>query len=394
MIEKKKKSPNAEHLKWAMECQRAAPTRNLLSLASAHLRLAHKDLDTDPFLLNCMNGTLDLRTGELRPHSAGDYITKMINVAFDTNAQCPRWEAFLFEIFEEDLELISFVQRALGYSITGDVSEQVFFICYGTGANGKSTLTTLMTMLLGDYTTIAAPGLLVAKKHDSHPTELADLFRVRFVSTSEVKTDARWDEERIKMLTGGDTVKARKMREDFWEFTPSHKIWISVNHRPATADNSYGFWRRVKMIPFTVTIPKEKQDPKLLDALKAEMPGILAWLVRGCLAWREQGLGSARVVEEATESYRNPQNDLDGFLAQCCVKDSSMRVKAGELYAQYTKWCSGQSVRPLRQTDFGKRMKGLGWDTVKASINFYTGLGLRTDSDEVDEVIPALECYS
>jgi len=363
--------------------------RSLLKLASSHLVLHHRELDADTFLLNCRNGTLDLRTGKLKPHSPGDYLTKMLSVEYDPHAHCPRWEAFLAEIFEGNLELIGFVQRALAYSITGDVSEQVFFICYGTGANGKSTLTTLMTMLLGDYATIAAPGLLIAKKHDSHPTELADLFRVRFVSTSEVKTDAKWDEERIKMLTGGDMVKARKMREDFWEFAPTHKIWISVNHRPATADSSYGFWRRVKMIPFTVTIPKERQDPKLLEALKAEMPGILAWLVRGCLEWREKGLGSCKVVDEATDAYRNPQNDMEGFLAVCCVKHDLMRVKAGELYGRYTRWCAGQQVRPVRQTEFGRRMTSLGWETIKASVNYYIGLGLNPDSEEVNDLEPA-----
>nr|WP_320132152.1 phage/plasmid primase, P4 family [uncultured Holophaga sp.] len=381
----KKKKARKEHLQWAMECQRAAPTRNLLNLASAHLRLDHTELDAKPFLLNCLNGTLDLQTGKLRAHSPEDYLTKMLNVKFDPDAQCPRWKAFLFEIFGGDQELIDFVHHALGYSITGDVSEQVFFICYGTGANGKSTLTTLMTMLLGGYAAIMAPGLLVAKKNEAHPTELADLFRIRFASTSEVKTDAKWDEERIKNLTGGDIIKARKMREDFWEFNPTHKIWISVNHRPSTTDSTYGFWRRVKMIPFTVTIPKEKQDPKLPEALKAEMPGILAWLVLGCLQWREKGLGSAKVVEMATEAYRNPQNDLEGFLAQCCVNQDSVKVQAQDLYRRYAKWCAGQRVTPLRQSEFGRRMATLGWKTTKRSVNYYDGLGLKVDSDEVED---------
>jgi len=343
------------------------------------------ELDSNRFLLNCMNGTLDLRTGRLRAHAPLDYLTKMLNVEYHADAKCPRWEAFLLEIFDGDQELIDFIHRALGYSITGDVSEQVFFICYGTGANGKSTLTTLMTMLLGGYATVAAPGLLIAKKHDAHPTELADLFRARFVSTSEVKTDAKWDEERIKMLTGGDTVKARRMREDFWEFTPTHKIWISVNHRPSTADSTYGFWRRVKMIPFTVTIPKERQDPKLLEALKAEMPGILAWLVQGCLQWREKGLGSAEVVDKATAAYRNPQNDLEGFLSVCCAKHELLRVQAQDLYRRYVQWCAGQSVRPLGQTEFGRRMKVLGWETTKISVNYYIGLGLKSESESDGE---------
>lgn len=301
----------------------------------------------------------------------------MVNLDFDPAAKCPRWDAFLRQIFNEDEELIGFLRRALGYSITGDVSEQVFFICYGTGANGKSTLTNLMALLLGEYATVMAPGMLVAKKHEAHPTEVADLFRVRFASTSEVKTDARWDEERIKMLAGGDKIKARRMREDHWEFDPTHKIWISVNHRPSTADNTYGFWRRVKMIPFTVTIPKQEQDPRLLESLKAEMPGILAWLVRGCLEWREKGLGSAPAVDAATEAYRNPQNDLDGFIEACCERHELLRVQAKDLYQRYVQWCSEQGARPLRQAVFGQRMKGQGWETVKVSVNYYEGLGLK-----------------
>lgn len=374
-------------MKWAMECQKASPTRNLLTLASGHLRLDHDELDSDPFILNCLNGTLNPTTGLLQPHSPEDHLTKMINVEYRPDALCPRWEAVINQTFAGDQELIEFIQRALGYSITADVSEQAFFICYGTGANGKSTITTLMTMLLGDYATVAAPGLLMARKNDAHPTELADLFRVRFASISEVKADAKWDEERIKMLTGGDPIKARKMREDFWSFTPTHKFWISVNHRPSTVDNTYGFWRRVKMIPFTVTIPKERQDPHLLEALLAERSGILAWLVRGCLQWREKGLGSARAVDAATESYRNPQNDLEGFLALCCVKDPYLRVQASELYRRYAQWCDGQHVSPLRQTDFGKRMKALGWETTKISVNYYIGLDLKQNQEAVKALL-------
>ena len=342
-------------------------------------------LDANPFLLNCLNGTLDLSTGKFRAHAPTDYLTKMLNVEYHADAQCPRWEAFINEIFGDDQDLIGFVHRALGYSITGDVSEQVFFICYGTGQNGKSTLTGLMTMLLGNYAAVAAPGLLIAKQHENHLTEIAALCGARFVPTSEVKTDAKWDEEKIKMLTGGDLLTARRMREDLWQFTPTHKFWIPVNHRPSTADNTCGFWRRVRMIPFTVTIPKEKQDKNLPEALKAELPGILAWLVRGCQQWRLHGLGMAMAVEMATESYRNPQNDLDGFINQCCVKGGLLRIQAQALYNRYEQWCRDQHVRPLRQTEFGKRMKGLNWETTKISVNYYVGLCLKPEVEEDDE---------
>lgn len=380
------KNPRLEHLRWAQSCQKASPTRNLLALASSHQRLNHGLLDADPFLLNCRNGTLDLSNGRLRPHSAKDLITKIVDVDYNESAACPRWVSFLNEIFNGDTETINFVHRGLGYSITGDVTEQCFFICYGTGANGKSTISTLMTKLLGDYAATLPPGLLIARKHDPHPTELASLYRARFTTTSEVKTDAKWDEERIKMLTGGDPIKARRMREDFWEFNPTHKIWISVNHKPATADSSYGFWRRVRMIPFSVRIPEIDQDPKLLERLLAEMPGILTWLVQGALLWKENGLGSAKSVEEATDSYRNPQNDLAAFVEACCQKGNGLRIQAKLLYERYSQWCASERARPLRQVEFGQRMQGLGWGTTKISVNFYEGLALNPQPDESEDI--------
>lgn len=385
MKTKKKKKTKIQQslLQYAIECQKASPTRNLLSLASPHLRLNHMELDANPFLLNCKNGTLNLHRGELKSHSPSDYLTKMIDIEYDANAKCPRFEKFLFEIFDGDRDLIDFVQRALGYSITGDVSEQCFFICYGTGANGKSTLTALMTILLGDYAVVAAPGLLITKQHENHLTEIADLCGARFVPSSEVKTDAKWNEEKIKMLTGGDPISARRMREDLWRFYPSHKFWIPVNHRPITVDSTYGFWRRVKMIPFIVTISKESQDSHLLEALKSEMPGILTWLVQGCLLWQKHGLGSARAVDMATEAYRCPQNDIEGFIAHCCLKDPILRIQAQTLYKRYVKWCGEQKVKPLRQPDFGSKMKLLGWNTTKSSVNYYIGLCLNQESDEV-----------
>jgi len=363
----------------------------MMSLASSRLCLDPLKLDIDPYLLNCRNGTVNLLTGELKTHNPDDYITKMADVEYDINAKCPRWEAFIEEIFDKDYELIGFIRRISGYSITGDVSEQAIPICYGGGQNGKSTYITAMSTLLGDYAVTMPPGLLTVKKHDAHPTEFADLFKARFASTTEVKTDAKWDEERMKMLSGGDMIKCRKMREDFWEFPPSHKMWISVNHKPTTVDNTYSFWRRIKMIPFTVTILPEKQDKNLSVVLKSEMSGILNWLIRGCLEWKENGLGSAKAVDTATDSYRNPQNDIDGFITACCVKDVTKQVQAGELYGRYSKWCDEQKVRPLGQVAFGKRMKALGWETTKISVNFYMGLRLRVDSDDVEDIFSPVE---
>jgi len=370
-----------DYITWALRCQTHASTRNVLKDAACHIQAQPDDFDADPYLLNCHNGTLNLHTGKLQPHQPADLLTKMANVSFDEGAQCPRWDRFLMEIFLGDDELIRFIQRALGYSLTGSVDEQVFILCYGKGANGKSTLIGLVEKMLGDYAMTAAPGLLVAKKYEAHPTELADLFRTRFVATSEVKTDARWDEERIKQLTGGDKIKARRMREDFWSFEPTHKIWLSANHRPATADNTLAFWRRVKMIPFNATFQGEQRDNSLLMTLMAEAPGVLAWMVRGCLDWQKNGLGSAAAVEVATNTYRQLSDEIQIFVDECCTKTATARIKARELYLAYVHYFEQRHERVQSETNFGQRIRDLGFEVKKSGGMFYLGLELNPTMD-------------
>ena len=370
-----------DFITWALRCQAHSVTQNVLNDAACHLPAQPGDFDADPFLLNCQNGTLDLHTGKLQPHRPADLLTKMTNVSFDEGAQCLRWDRFLMEIFLGDVELIRFVQRGMGYSLTGDVSEQVFFLLYGTGANGKSTLTGLVEKMLGDYAMTAAPGLLVAKKNEAHPTELADLFRSRFVATSEVKTDARWDEERIKQLTGGDKIKARRMRENFWSFEPTHKIWLSTNHRPATADSTHAFWRRVKMIPFNATFQGEQRDNTLLATLMAEAPGILAWIVRGCLDWQNNGLGSAAAVEVATNTYRRLSDEIQVFIDESCTRTTTGRVRAGILYSAYVHFCEQRHERVQSQTIFGSRIRDLGFEVKQSGGMHYLGLELNQTTD-------------
>lgn len=377
-----KKSPDRLYLIWAHDCQRYSTRKNLLGVAASHMTLKHDQLDVDPFLLNVLNGTIDLKTGQLRPHRPEDFITKIAPVHYDPEARCDLFLQFLNQIFKADDELIAFVQRAIGYALTGSVREQVFFLLYGTGANGKSTFMELLVAGLGDYAIAAPPGLLLKKKHEGHPTDLADLFGARFVTTSEVKTDARWDEERIKSLTGGDTIKARRMREDFWSFSPTHKIFISTNHKPATNDSSIGFWRRVRMIPFTTTIPEDQRDPKLLDKLKAELPGILAWAVRGCLEWQRLELGTAAAVEKATADYRAESDQVAEFLQDSCELGPSYKVQAKALYTVYYDWCNGRKEAPNSVKAFGTRMRELGYATIKSSTTFYQGLRLANRADD------------
>ena len=375
------KTPEEVFKDFAKNSQKYSIRKNLLGIAASNSEAKIDQLDCDPFLLNVENGTIDLRTGKLRPHRADDFITKLAPIKFDPDASCPRFEAFLDQIFDGDQELIRFLQRALGYSLTGVATEQVFFLLFGTGANGKSTLMELLALGLGDYALAAPPGLLLAKKWEGHPTDLADLFGARMVITSEVKTDACWDEERIKRLTGGDTIKARRMREDFWSFQPTHKIFLSTNHKPATNDSSIGFWRRVRMIPFTVTIPEEDRDPNLLTQLKGELPGVLAWAVRGCLMWQQKGLGSCSAVDKATAAYRAESDQIASFVEECCQLGHLHEAQAQLLYRAYLDWANARKEPSFSIKVFGSRLREMGFTPTKSSSTYYLGLRLKPVPD-------------
>ena len=374
---KKGKSANARYREWARDCQKATTTDHILTLARSRLLLDPEKFDADPWLLNCQNGTVDLQTGELHSHQAEDMLTMMAGTTFDPQARAPLWGAFLDRILGGSEELVNFVQKAAGYSLTGLTTEQVFFVLYGTGANGKSTFTGVFTQAMGDYGKALPRGLLTAQKFEAHPTILADLFRVRMAVSSEVKAGSEWDEERIKALTGGDMIKARRMREDFWEYSPSHKIWLATNHQPLAKDNSEGFWRRLRMVPFTVTIPEQERDPMLMEKLRAELPGILAWAIRGCLAWQAEGLESPDEVRAATRDYRDRQDPFGRFLAGCCNLNGDARVQASDLHKAYEQWARASDEKPLSSKELAAVMQERGFQSKKSSVQLYTGLCLR-----------------
>jgi putative DNA primase/helicase len=346
--------------KWARQCENRARLENMVKLAEseAPITVRSSDFDTDPWLLNVSNGTVDLRTGELREHRREDLLTKLAPVTYESTARCPTWLAFLDRIMASNRDLTDFLQRAAGYALTGDVREQVLFFLYGEGANGKSTfLNTLMTVLGKDYATQSAPDLLVQSK-DRHPTELADLLGVRFLASIEVADGKRLAEALVKQLTGGDRVKARFMREDFFEFNPTHKIFFAANHRPEIRGTDHAIWRRILLIPFAVIIPEGEQDKQLPEKLKAEYPGILAWAVRGCLAWQREGLGIPATVKAATGQYRAESDTLSQFLADCTRP--GRQVQARELYKAYQSWVesTGRDKQDiLSLTRFGNALK-------------------------------------
>jgi len=373
---KKKKSNAARYREWARDCQRATTTGHVITLARSRLQVEPEQFDADPWLLNCKNGTLDLHTGQLRPHEAKDMLTMMAGTSFDPLAKAPLWEAFLHRIFGGNTELESFMQKAAGYSLTGLTTEQVFFVPYGAGANGKSTFTGTLAEAMGDYAKALPRGMLTAQKFEGHPTSLATLFRVRMAVSSEVKAKTEWDEEKIKALTGGDKISARRMGEDFWEFTPTHKLWLSVNHQPISRDNSEGFWRKLLMVPFTVKIPEEERDRDFPKKLRPELPGILAWAVRGCLAWQREGLETPGEVRDTTREYRDRQDPFGRFLAEVCdLKGGD--VQASSLHTAYEIWCRVNKEKSLSTKELSEEMLERGFQKKKSDKNYYRGLALK-----------------
>jgi putative DNA primase/helicase len=340
-----------------------------------------EQLDRDPWLLNVRNGTLDLRTGLLRPHTQADLLTKMAAVEYHPGAECSRWLAFLDRIMARSRQLIDYLQRVVGYSLTGDVSEQCLFFFHGSGANGKSTFLKTSKDILGDYALQAVSELLMAKNTEAHPTERADLFGRRFVATIETDDGKRMAESLMKQLTGGDSVRARRMREDFWEFDPTWKIFMAANHKPVIRGGDFAVWRRIKLVPFTVTIPDREKDKNLLDKLKGEWPGILAWAVQGCLLWQREGLCEPEEVREATAAYQAEQDQVQAFLDECCFVHSTAKAAAGALYDAYVAWSGDRHMTPKA---FGQRLQEKGFEPTRlhGGARAYAGIGLHARAEK------------
>lgn len=383
----------------ASESARAIGAMIRLSRSEPTVPVRPTDLDRDVWALNVANGTLDLRTGVLRPHLREDLLTRLAPVAFDPTAACPMWEAFLEEIMGKK-HLVEYMQRVVGYALTGSVIEQVLWVLYGEGANGKSTfLNTVITMLGDLYAMQAVPELVMARSSEAHPTERADLFGRRLVACVETEQGRRLAESLVKQLTGGERVRARRMREDFWEFDPTHKLFLVTNHKPTILGDDKGIWRRVKLLPFTVTIPDAKKDPALPEKLKAELPGILAWAVRGCLEWQRNGLGHPPEVEEATKEYRAEMDTVGAFLAECCVTGlDEFRVRKTDLYAAFASWAAKSGDAGIGRNDFNRRLAEIGYKTKRSASNGaeqWHGLALRSEVDAAERrALPAQQDWT
>jgi len=383
--------------RWALYCQRQKVMAATINLAWSEpgVGVVAGDFDRDPWLLNCPNGTVDLRTGDLRPHNRENLLSKLTLCDYEPTAHCPRWRKALELIFAGDAEMISYIQRALGYSLTGDTGLQAIFLCHGKGRNGKNTVLDTVRAILHDYATVAAPRILLAAGQNDHPTALADLMGRRFVPTSEVDKGERMAESLVKRLTGDRTIKARFMRQDPFEFAVTFKLWMLANARPEIKGRDEGIWSRIKLIPFEVFIPPEKRIPNLSEILVAEEgPGILGWIVQGAVDWRRDGLQDPRKVTEAMESYRAEQDVLADFLADCCVSHlaneclfDKVRVRATELYVRYQDWCKESGEKDvLSKRLFGQELSDRGYTLIPSNgVHYRYGLELK-DRDERGKV--------
>lgn len=365
-------------VKWALASESEKRLQAMVALArsEAGIATAVESLDQDQWLLNVANGTIDLRSGKLRAHNPDDLITRMIHTDYDPDATAPRWDAFLYEIMDGDKSLIGYMQRLVGYTLTGDVSEQVMPFLHGFGANGKTTFLNAVLNLMGPYAKQGDPQLLMTRSSDAHPTNMADLQGSRMVACSEVDDGRSFAEATVKQLTGGDQIKARFMRADFFEFAPTHKLWFSANHQPIVKGTDYAIWRRIRLIPFEVTIPEGVRDRDLPAKLRAELPGILAWAVRGCLGWQAGGLQEPERVRAASDAYRTEMDVIGQFIDEACVVDPAAEVEAKRLYGTYGDWCEASGLKACAMQSFGRRMKERGYDKRRSTGGRYRYRGI------------------
>ena len=331
-----------------------------IAKTQSQISVAHDQLDADPWLLNCTNGTIELKTGGIHSHRRSDLLTKIAPVQFDPQAKCPTWDRFLARCLGEDKELMHYIQKLVGYSLTGVVSEHVLIFNYGAGRNGKSTFTSTLHAMLSDYAAVAPRKLLFKSRNERHETELTVLHGKRFVTCSEVEEGQAFDEALVKDLTGGDSITARRMREDHWEFIPTHKFWLNGNHKPIVHGSDEGIWRRLRLAPWETIIPAAEIDKALGDKLRAELPGILAWAVRGCQLWQREGLEPPLSVVSATRTFRDENDVLGEFFRLHTVFCSDGVVSRRALRVAYEEFCKDNGIEALGARRFAGRLRERG----------------------------------
>ncbi len=389
--------PNGEEksqvLSWLGKSESHAKLTAMLSLARAKLSVIPDSLDSDPWLFNVQNGTLDLRTGEIRPHDRADMITKISPVEYRPFEECPKWKKFLEEILLGRQEVINYLKRFLGYCLTGLTREQLFVIAWGLGENGKTVIANVLLHIFGDYAGEFPTESLMVRKNEGIPNDLAALRGCRLAMFAESESGQRLAESRLKSLTGGDLVAARYLYGEFFSFTPQCKLILRTNHRPHIRGTDHAIWRRVSLIPFEYKVPADKKNAQLTEELKAEASGIFNWLIEGCMNWQQEGLKQPVMIEEATEDYRQEEDVLGDFLKQKTATDVSGRTQSKTLYDAYVGYCQANGLHELSQKAFSMTLEERGMKKIKAKNgNYWHGILLQlseaTSSQEDQDEIP------
>jgi putative DNA primase/helicase len=375
----------------AKRSERASELSAMVDLAQSMIGIESKDLDSDPFVFNCRNGILDLRTGQLRKHDPGALLTNLSPVEYIKDAPCPRWQQFLEEVFAGKKKLISYMQRALGCALTGVPEKAVFFLI-GNGDNGKTTMLEVFRYIIGEYAWVAEINLLMQRAtNNEQQYAVAALEGKRFVTTSEAKEGEQLNEAKLKEITGRQTLQARNPYGSPFQFYPQYKLFVDANYKPVVQGTDDGIWGRLQAIPFNVKFavePKEGElpmDKQLPATLRAEASGILAWAVEGCLQWQRHGLGVPTVVQEAVTAYREEMDFVAEFIAECCIEDPAAETSSTDLYPRFVQWNRQRGVwRPLPSPVFGARLEGKGFKAERTkTYRFRRGLRMKPLGEDV-----------
>jgi putative DNA primase/helicase len=342
------------------------------------LNIKCDDLDINPWLLNVQNGTIDVLSGEFREQRQEEMITKIAKVDYNPQEDCPLWKQFVREIMNYKSDLINFLQTATGWALTGNIEEQTMFILYGSGANGKTTFLNTILHLLGDYAIATPTETFMKKNSDQNTNDIARLRGTRLVTTTEAEQGGRLSEPLIKKITGNDQMTARFLYGEYFNFTPSFKIFMATNHKPVIKGTDHGIWRRIKLIPFTTTIPEDKQDKNLEEKLIKEGSGILNWLLEGTARWRREGLIAPAAILNATDEYRGEMDVIGNFFKERCLHELGVSIRIRELYKAYTDWCDENNEHAVNERFFTMRLKEMGYVQMRTSeARFWVGLGLK-----------------
>jgi putative DNA primase/helicase len=334
--------------------------------------------DVDAWLLNTPASVVDLRSGLLRDHTPTDYMSKSTAVSPEPGSRCPIWHGFLDRISGKDKAFKDYLQRVFGYVLTGSTREQVLFFLHGAGANGKSIVVKTVTSIMGNYAKVAPDSIFSEMPGAQHPTDLAGLRGARLATATETEQGRNWNEARIKLLTGGDTVTARQMRRDFFEFTPQFKLMLAGNHKPSLRSVDEANRRRIQLLPFIVTIPEEERDPQLFERLKSEWPGILAWMIEGCVEWQRIGLAPPATVRDASATYMDAENTLAAWIDECCERVLAAWESTRDLYGSWQDFATSRGEHTESMKRFVQKLEGFGFRPLrKNSARGFLGLRLR-----------------